>query len=113
MRCGDRTLAIAHVVSLAAAAMVAAALYAFFALRHPATLKHWVSTFSILMAHLQTLSIVAKLRLNWPQSAEAVFSAMVVNGLQLDGARPRRSSRRNDATSFNCARVTTARHINV
>ena len=36
-----------------------------------------VSTFAILISHVQTLSIITNLRLAWPQSVETVTSAML------------------------------------
>ena len=62
--------------------------YAFFIHRHPTKLKKWVSTVSILVTHLQTINIISKLRVHWPSSVEASFAILVVNGLQLDAARP-------------------------
>ena len=41
---------------------------------------------SLVMTHLQTITIVNKLKLAWPDSAEAAMSVMVVNSVQL-GAR--------------------------
>ena len=55
---------------------------------HPESLTKVISTVSILISHVQTLSIIMNLRLSWPPSAEAVTSAMVVNVLELETLRP-------------------------
>ena len=62
--------------------------YAAMMLLRPGSLKHLFSTIGILIAHLQTLTIVGNLRLAWPRSAHTVMSFMVVNGLQLEAVRP-------------------------
>ena len=62
--------------------------YAWMLMRRPLALKHLSSTIAIVIAHLQTLTILAHLRLAWPASSKRVFSLVVVNGLQLEAARP-------------------------
>ena len=61
--------------------------YNFLLLTHPAALKNWVATGSIIIAHLQTVSIVARLRLAWPASAQLAFQLSIVNGLSLEAVR--------------------------
>lgn len=51
-------------------------------------MKKWVSTVSIMVSHLQTTAIVAKLRLAWPQSFETAANFLIVDGLNLQAARP-------------------------
>lgn len=62
--------------------------YATVMVLRPAYLKHLFSTIGIFIGHLQTITILTNLRLAWPQSTVAVKSFLVVNGLQLDAARP-------------------------
>ena len=64
------------------------ATYAYLINRYPTMLKAGVSTASILLTHLQTVSIVVQLRLAWPQSVDAAASYLIVNGLNLQAARP-------------------------
>ena len=46
------------------------------ALRHPSSLKRWVSTATILINHGQTASTIASLRLEWPQALIDLASAL-------------------------------------
>ena len=62
--------------------------YVWFIQTHPESLTKVISTASILISHVQTLSIIMNLRLSWPPSAEAVTSAMVVNIFELETLRP-------------------------
>ena len=62
--------------------------YVWFIQAHPESLTKVISTVSILISHVQTLSIIMNLRLSWPPSAEAVTSAMVVNVLEIETLRP-------------------------
>ena len=54
--------------------MVGLLLYIWLIGRHPESMTKWVSTVAILVAHVQTVSIVANLRLLWPASVTAVAS---------------------------------------
>ena len=67
---------------------LALALYAYMIHKHDGLTTQGVSTAAIVVTHLQTVFIVSKLRLAWPQSTTVVFSFLIVNGLQLEGARP-------------------------
>ena len=58
--------------------------YAITLIKRPQYLKHFSSTIAIVVAHLQTLTIIANLRLAWPPSTRQVISFLVVNGLQLE-----------------------------
>ena len=78
-------LAISGVILLFCTGVVS---YAFCINRHPTKLKKWVSTVSILVTHLQTVNIIQDLRVHWPSSVDTAFSILVVNGLQLEAARP-------------------------
>ncbi len=88
VECIDRILAIALLIAMVVLALLAVAAYGYFTIRYPAALKKWVATASILVAHLQTLAIITRLRLAWPASTEAALAFVVVNGLQLEAARP-------------------------
>ena len=68
--------------------LVGLAVYVWFIQTHPESLTKVISTVSILISHVQTLSIIMNLRLSWPPSAEAVTSAMVVNVFELETLRP-------------------------
>ena len=46
------------------------------AVRHRSSLKRWVSTATILINHAQTASIIASLRLEWPNSLIELASAL-------------------------------------
>ena len=67
---------------------VAVFTYAYLINRQRDQTKLWVSTASILVTQLQTLNVIAKLRVRWPPSAETFFALLIVNGLQLEAARP-------------------------
>ncbi len=62
--------------------------YALLMVLRPHLLKYLFSTISIFIAHLQTLTIVSSLKLAWPPSTKKAMSFLVVNGLQLEAARP-------------------------
>ena len=100
VKCIKKLYAVLALVGLLTAFALLLVSYAFFMLKHPSALKRWVSTFSIVICHLQTISILSSLRLAWPQSAEAVFSALVVNGINLDAARPECLSDERDVPFF-------------
>ena len=46
------------------------------AVQDPSSLKRWVSTATILVNHAQTVSIIASLRLEWPNSLIELASAL-------------------------------------
>ena len=48
----------------------------------------WVSTAAIVIGHVQTLSIVSKLRLAWPQSTQLVSGFYVLSAVSMEEARP-------------------------
>ena len=62
--------------------------YAYVTIKYPERTTQVVSTIGILISHLQTITIVSKLRLAWPPSTKSAFSVLVVNGMQLEAARP-------------------------
>ena len=62
--------------------------YALLMIMRPHLLKYFFSTVGIFVAHLQTLTIVGNLKLAWPPSTKKALSLLVVNGLQLEAARP-------------------------
>lgn len=62
--------------------------YAYFMSRHEGITTQGVSTIAIIITHLQTVFIVSKLRLAWPPSTKALFQWLVIDGLNLEGARP-------------------------
>lgn len=62
--------------------------YAYFMSHHEGITTQGVSTIAIIITHLQTVFIVSKLRLAWPPSTKALFQWLVVDGLNLEGARP-------------------------
>ena len=88
VECIDKLYAILALCALMLAFAAMLISYAIMMLKYPSALKRWVSTFSIIICHLQTVSIVSSLRLAWPQSAEKVFAVLIVNGFNLDAARP-------------------------
>jgi hypothetical protein len=88
VQCIDKLYAILALCGLMVAFAAMLISYAIMMLKYPSALKQWVSTFSIIICHLQTVSIVSSLRLAWPQSAEKVFAVLIVNGFNLDAARP-------------------------
>ena len=57
--------------------------YVTFMWRHPERMKTVVTTFSILISHVQTLSIITNLRLAWPESVETVTWLGLALGLGL------------------------------
>ena len=57
-------------------------LYAFLVRRYQNSMRAWVSTVGIFVAHLQTLAIMGSLRLQWPppvRQATAIFSLSCVD----------------------------------
>ena len=75
-------------LSVLTAFVLLGATYAGVLVYRPQHLKHFSSTIAIFVAHLQTLTILATLRLAWPQSARTAVSFLVINGLQLEATRP-------------------------
>jgi hypothetical protein len=63
------------------------ALYAYMVHKHDGLTTQGVSTAAIIITHMQTVSIISKLRLAWPPSTEYVLTVFA-NGLQLEGMRP-------------------------
>ena len=57
--------------------------YVTFMWRHPELMPKVVTTFSILISHVQTLSIITNLRLAWPESVETVTWLGLALGLGL------------------------------
>eukprot|EP00966_Prymnesium_polylepis_P313632 7247355-Prymnesium_polylepis.1 len=62
-RCAGQLIAVAANCGLVGVFLVALAAYFWMISRHPDALTKWVSTASIVLAHLQTLTIVARLKL--------------------------------------------------
>ena len=58
--------------------------------RHPAALKQWVTTLSLLIAHMQTVSTLTTLRLEWPSSVRDAtrYTTFMASFLDLGVARP-------------------------
>ena len=71
--CHEAWVSAARLGALVGAFFTMLGAYNFLLLTHPAALKNWVATGSIIIAHLQTVSIVARLRLAWPASAQLAF----------------------------------------
>ena len=71
----------------------------------------WVSTASIAMNHAQTLQVIAKLKLHWPDSARVAMSILSVGGLDLgtlniDFARPECLTTSSDSPTFFIYKIT-------
>lgn len=62
--------------------------YAYFMSRHEGLTTQGVSTVSIILCHMQTVGVIGKLRLAWPPTAKVVMEWVIIDGLNLDGARP-------------------------
>ena len=56
--------------------------YVYFIQKHPESLTQVVSTASILITHVQTLTIIINLRLAWPESVETATNLMLINVLE-------------------------------
>ena len=56
--------------------------------KHPDALTKWVSTASIFVAHLQTLTIISRLQLAWPDSSQLAIGLLSFDALQFDALRP-------------------------
>ena len=88
IECQEVWVSIVLTAVLVSLFFVALAGYAYFMTRHEGVTTQGVSTIAIIITHLQTVYIVSKLRLAWPASTKALFTFLVVDGLNLEGARP-------------------------
>ena len=87
-RCGALWLNVV-LLSLGFVAMVVAlVVYVWIIKRSDSALRQWVSTLSIVINHLQTISIIGLLRLHWPPSVKAATSFFSIDFLDWASSRP-------------------------
>jgi hypothetical protein len=63
-------------------------IYSYLMTRNSRSITRWASNFSILVTHLQTIEIISKMRIAWPQSARQVMSFTAISGISLEASRP-------------------------
>ena len=85
--CQGAWRSIAALVAVFVLFLAALAGYAWMLHKHQGFTTQGMASASVIMTHLQTMSIVAKLRLAWPPSTEVVMTTFSA-GFSLDGTRP-------------------------
>lgn len=88
VECAEAWVSIMLVTFVLIIFMVLLVLYAYFMTRYQGITTQGVSTISIIMVHMQTVGILGKLRLAWPPSAKAAMDWIIIDGVNLDGAKP-------------------------
>ena len=73
---GNNVSATALVVGVASAAFLALFVFVRLTIKHPQSLKRWVSTITILIQHAQVITLIGSLQLQWPRSVEIIISAL-------------------------------------
>ena len=73
---GDNVVTTIILAGSALLALLALLLFVRLAIRHPQSLKRWVSTVTILVNQAQALILIRKLHLEWPYSVELILSAL-------------------------------------
>ena len=101
IECASPLISILALIGLSILFIIVLSLYLFCISRKNSTIiRDGISTASIFITHLQTIDIVSKLRLTWPQSTTAAFDAIAVNGLSFEAARPECLTSRNSNVPF-------------
>ncbi|KAL1496050.1 hypothetical protein AB1Y20_014679 [Prymnesium parvum] len=90
LACPSRILAVLVLSVLVLSVFLGIAVYAYLINRYPEALRTWISTLSIILTHMQTVSILARIRLAWPSSAQQVMNLVLITNVNLDisAARP-------------------------
>ena len=90
IRCDPDALpvAIAGVVLLSVGLLAALSAYVFCVRRHGQSLRKGISSLTIVVTHVQTLSIVGYLSLAWPPSVHAVTGTLSLSFVDMEFVRP-------------------------
>ena len=75
----DPALVVGSVIALLVFGLVSCGLLAAYVAvlkRYPEAITKWVSTFSLMFGHVQTLAVIANLQLEWPPQVKAVTGLM-------------------------------------
>ena len=88
LQCNRRQAALLTIVGVSTFMVLTLVSYLYLISKYPSALKRWVSTVSIIISHVQTVSIVGNLRLAWPQSVTSVTSIFSLDILETDFLRP-------------------------
>ena len=84
--CGSFWLSLSAAIGVMIMFLCALALYAYLVHKHNGLTTQGISTAAIVITHLQTISIISKLRLAWPPSTEYAMTVFST-GLELEGIR--------------------------
>ena len=87
-RCDKQWVAILSLCLLAGGFFFALSAYAYFTIKYDEAMTRIVSTASILISHVQTMTIVGNLQLVWPPRTSDAFGYLVVDGFNLGAAKP-------------------------
>jgi hypothetical protein len=86
--CTNTVYSIVVLIVLLVMCLSGLGMYAYLMTRNSRSITRWASNFSILITHLQTVEIIAKMRIAWPQSARHIMSFTAMSGISLEASRP-------------------------
>ena len=88
VRCQSQIFAILACSGMVIFFFTGAASYAWFTIKHPEATTQFVSTASILLAHMQTMRLIGRMRLTWPQGAVTTMQLFATDAFSFEAARP-------------------------
>lgn len=74
-RCGDTLYSVVTLITILCIFIIGLAFYAYMIARHARSTKWVTSSIAIFVTHLQTIEIISKLRVAWPESTRKVVAS--------------------------------------
>ena len=87
-RCINSLYSVIAVVAILVLFVVGLGLYAYMITRHQSSTKWMVSNGAIFVEHLQTVEVISKMRMAWPQTARHVMGWAAISGFSPEASRP-------------------------